>query len=217
MNSDREHAWAGHLPPRSILLDLFERSCVLVLFCWFAYANLSYFRHSFDVRSLMLLISETLPVVLIILRPPSATLSTNPFDWLVGLLGSSFPLFIRIGGKLAPLVSLQVCFALIIAGIFIQLMAKLALGRSFGLIAANRGVKSSGLYRFVRHPIYAGYLITHVGIFLSTPSLRNALIYAAFLALLFIRILREERVLRLDERYRAFAESVPYYLIPGVF
>ena len=37
---------------------------------------------------------------------------------------------------------------------------KLSLGRSFGLMPANRGVVSTGMYRLVRHPIYLGYLVT---------------------------------------------------------
>ena len=165
----------------------------------------------------MLVISEILPVVLIMLHPLSPTLSLKPFDWIVGLLGSAFPLLVRGGGALAPVIPIQFCLAIVIAGLFIQIMAKLALGKSFGLIAANRGVKSSGFYRFVRHPIYAGYLTAHVGVFLSTPSLRNALLYLGSTTLLVIRIYREERVLRQDARYRAFADNVRYYLIPGVY
>lgn len=211
------HGWAKNLSPQTILLDTFERLFVFALFCWFAYTNLSYFRQSFDARSLMLVISEILPVVLIMLHPLSPTLSLKPFDWFVGLLGSAFPLLVTAGGKLAPIIPTKICLAIVVGGILIQIMAKLALGKSFGLIAANRGVKSSGLYRLVRHPIYAGYLTSHVGIFLSMPSLRNALLYSASTIFLLIRIFREERVLRQDERYRTFAESVPYYLIPGIF
>ena len=211
------HDRSGRLLSRTLLLDLFERLCVFVLYCWFAYTSLSVFIHTFDFRALMLVISETLPVIFVTLRAPSPTLSTNLFDWIVGLLGTGFPLLVTIGNALEPLVPLQVCLALVVSGLFIEIMAKLALGKSFGLIAANRGVKSSGPYHFVRHPIYAGYMTTHVGIFLSAPSLRNALLYAISSALLLIRIQREERVLRRDERYQAFVKSVPYYLIPGVF
>ena len=52
----------------------------------------------------------------------------------------------------------------------IIIAGKLTLGRSFGLMPANRGVVSSGIYRFVRHPIYAGYLITHVAFLAAHPT-----------------------------------------------
>ena len=37
-------------------------------------------------------------------------------------------------------------------GLYVQISGKLILGRSFGLIAANRGIKVAGPYRIVRHP-----------------------------------------------------------------
>ena len=55
----------------------------------------------------------------------------------------------------------------------IVIAGKLSLGRSFGLIPANRGVVSTGVYRFVRHPIYLGYLITHVGFVVANPTMWN--------------------------------------------
>ena len=54
-------------------------------------------------------------------------------------------------------------------GLYVQISAKVILGRSFGLIAANRGIKVAGPYRIVRHPIYAGYTIIHVGFLLALP------------------------------------------------
>ena len=61
--------------------------------------------------------------------------------------------------------------AITISGFVLQLSAKLTLRRSFGVVAANRGVKASGPYRLVRHPMYAGYALTHVGFLLAGPNL----------------------------------------------
>jgi protein-S-isoprenylcysteine O-methyltransferase Ste14 len=55
------------------------------------------------------------------------------------------------------------------ASIFIVVCGKLSLGRSFGLAPANRGVVST-TYRFARHPIYLGYLITHLGFLVANPT-----------------------------------------------
>ena len=209
--------WAKYTPSRSVVLDVARALIVIVMFGIFASVNLGRFMMTLDVRSLMLVISETLPLVLVALRPPSPTLSEKPIDWFVGLAGSVFPLLVVAEGKLNPAVPLEVCFSIIMMGLFVQIAAKVALGRSFGLIAANRGVKSSGPYRFLRHPMYAGYTIIHIGIFLSFPSLRNALLYSLALAFQLIRILREERVLIQDPDYRALAARVRYRLIPGIF
>ena len=57
-----------------------------------------------------------------------------------------------------PLAPELLTVALSACGLLVVIGGKLSLGRSFGLMPANRGVVSSGLYRIVRHPIYLGYL-----------------------------------------------------------
>jgi protein-S-isoprenylcysteine O-methyltransferase Ste14 len=65
--------------------------------------------------------------------------------------------------------------------------------------------------------MYAGYTLTQIGFLLAMPSALNAVLYALALAFQVARIHREERVLRLDPAYRAFADQVRYRLLPGVF
>ena len=60
--------------------------------------------------------------------------------------------------------------ALSAVGLCLVIAGKLALGRSFGLVPANRGVVASGPYLLVRHPIYSGYLITHVALPAGAPE-----------------------------------------------
>jgi len=74
-----------------------------------------------------------------------------------------------------------------------------------------------GPYRFVRHPMYAGYTITHVGLLLAMPSIINTLLYAAALGLQIVRIQREERILCLDPAYKEFAARVRYRLLPLIY
>jgi protein-S-isoprenylcysteine O-methyltransferase Ste14 len=69
----------------------------------------------------------------------------------------------------------------------------------------------------VRHPIYSGYLITHVGFLLGFPSVHNLIVYSAALAIQIARLLREEHLLKQDPRYQEYMKLVPYRLIPKVF
>jgi len=117
----------------------------------------------------------------------------------------------------APVLPEAICLLVIVGGIFTQIAAKFALGRSFGIIAANRGVKITGPYRIVRHPMYAGYTVTHIGLLLAMPSLLNAALYTLAFAFQVIRTLREEAVLMQAQDYRDFAARVHYRLLPGVF
>jgi protein-S-isoprenylcysteine O-methyltransferase Ste14 len=87
----------------------------------------------------------------------------------------------------------------------------MSLGRSFAILPANRGVVTGGAYRFVRHPIYAGYLAGHILFLLSSFSVYNFTVYAIH------RILREECILALTEEYRDYLGRVRYRLCPGIF
>ena len=94
---------------------------------------------------------------------------------------------------------------------------KLSLGRSFGLMPANRGVVSSGLYRLVRHPIYLGYLITHSGFLAANPTVWNiVMLVGADIALMW-RAVCEEQTLGKDAAYREYLQTVRWRVLPGVF
>ena len=82
---------------------------------------------------------------------------------------------------------------------------------------ANRGVVSSGVYRVVRHPIYLGYLITHVAFLLATPSAWNIAALLAADAALLMRAVLEEQTLSRDSQYRAYQQSVRWRVCPGLF
>ena len=165
--------------------------------------------------SLFWMVSEGAVVVLLVFRRPSSRISQSPWDWFAGLAGSFLVLLVRPGGQaVAPD---AVGFALQLCGTVFQLYGKVALGRSFGIVAANRGIVREGPYRLVRHPIYLGYLVTHAGFILSNGSVWNLAVYAAVYLCQIARIYAEERLLITDGRYREYLRSVRYRLIPGVF
>lgn len=201
---------------RVAVLDLFERAIVAILFLRFAWVFSTAAVHPSSALSALLVLGEALPFICIMARRPSATLSRRPTDWLFGVLGTTLPLLVA-PADVHPFVPLEICFAVMLLGTFAQVSAKAVLGRRFGLIAANHGVVTAGPYRFVRHPMYAGYTMTHIGFLLATPSVGNAVLYAVTLGIQIVRIRREEHVLKHDASYIAFAGRVRYRLIPGLF
>ena len=206
----------GKMAARAVALDLIERAAVAVFFGAMACSLLTSWQESGNIVSLVLLLSESSVVVFVVIRRYTSDVSVQPLDWLIALLGTTAPLLVRpTGGE--PLVPLSVCAPLMLAGMVLQVAAKFALSRSFGVVAANRGVKIGGPYRLVRHPMYAGYVMTQIAFLLTNPSAWNAAIYGFALACQIGRILAEERVLVRDPSYRAFAAAVPYRLVPRVF
>jgi len=197
-------------------LDIIEKFLVASFMAVLAARMLPVAIETRALPPILLVASEGLVVLFILLRRSTRDISRNREDWLIGLMGTLLPL-LALPPKGTPILSVHICEALMIAGFLLQLSAKLTLRRSFGVIAANRGVKASGPYRLVRHPMYAGYTITQIGFLLSGPVLWNVAIYGLTLFIACRRIIAEERVLGEDEAYRGLVAKVRYRLLPGIF
>ena len=212
------HPLADSLAERPRLTHLLSFLSRLIPASFFAVVCVSFwmdYRLTGRLTSLAWIASEGLVVVLYIIRRRSDQVSTNPLDWLVAVGGSLIFLMARPADY--ALVPQAVALALQMTGLGVQVAGKAVLGRSFGAVAANRGVVTGGPYRLVRHPIYLGYLLTHVGFFLADVSLRNILVYSVGYCFQIARIVAEERMLRRDASYSRYCELVHYRLIPGVF
>jgi protein-S-isoprenylcysteine O-methyltransferase Ste14 len=194
-------------------VDLGERIFFLVLFATFA-VRLS---HTIGVRpyNVLALISEGLVAFFILIRRPARNLTMRPLDWVVALVGTALAMFVRAGGH--PLLPAIFGTVLMFAGLSLAIWAKLSLRRSFGLAAANRGTVAAGPYRFLRHPMYGGYIIVYVGFFLNNPLWWNLGLYIMATLLLMARLRAEEAVLKTDPVYDAYCARVPYRLIPALF
>lgn len=193
------------------ILDISERIILVLLFAAFAWANW----RSEHLANLLVLATEAMTVFFILIRRQAFSISAQPVDWLLALGGTMLPLFARPGGQsFAPEV---VGIVAMIGGAVVSAAAKLSLNRRFGIAPANRGVQRNWAYSIVRHPMYVGYFVAQFGYLLINPSLWNIGLYLAAWGLQFGRILREERWLLTDPEYQAYAASVRFRLVPGVF
>ena len=200
----------------SLTFDLIERAALVIFFGAMSYAFLHAWQATGNIANLILLVSEGSVVVLVLIRRRTRDISLQPRDWLVAVGATTAPLFVRPAGgeALAPV---ALCVALMMAGFALQIAAKWTLWRSFGVVPANRGVKVSGPYRLVRHPMYAGYMVAQIGFLVANPSAWNFAVYAIAFAFQIWRIMAEERLLGGDPIYRQFSAAVPYRLAPRIF
>jgi protein-S-isoprenylcysteine O-methyltransferase Ste14 len=163
---------------------------------------------------MLILVAETFTVTFAVIRRVGA-IATSFFPWAVAFLGTYLPLSVMPVGT--PIIPVWAGVFLMLYGLLISLSAKLSLRRSFGLVAACRGVRRGGPYKVVRHPMYLGYYVINVGFVLLNPSLWNLGIYTcAFIATL-LRIREEEKMLLQDPAYRDYADDVRYRMLPGIF
>jgi len=198
------------------LADVVARAVIVLLFSMMAVRFAGDFLATGRVTGLLLLVSEALVVMLTVVRRSAAAVDRSARARLLTVLSMLGPPLLQ-PAHVAAILPQSLTVAASAVGLVIVIAGKLTLGRSFGLMPANRGVVSSGIYRIVRHPIYLGYLITHVAFLVATPSAWNiAALFAADSALL-ARAVCEEQTLSRDERYRAYQQTVRWRICPGVF
>lgn len=196
------------------IADRLDQIILVGLFVWFCTRVLPNGFPPEGWYQIMLVISEAIIVFFVLVRRPTDRISLNPIDWTVALAGTMAPLLVVASDEtFLP----SVGFVLILVGTVTHLFAKLSLRRSFGIVPADRGIKSNGLYAFVRHPMYTGYIIGHCGFILAAPSVWNVAVYACGWGLLVARVFREEALLRQNPEYAEYMTKVRHRLIPGVF
>ena len=204
-------------------LDLLEQVLCTVLMGSLVYRLWPEDFSNLALYPILLLISEGIVVGFIIFRRRTENISIRFTDWIIAFAGTFFSLLVVPGEGTAEgaselrAIALRLSAFLLIAGLSIHLGAKLSLRRSFGLVAADRGIKAGGLYKRVRHPMYLGYMMSHVGYLIFAPVPWNFAVYGLSWVFLIARIFAEERILSLNPEYQTYMEEVPYRLIPKVF
>jgi protein-S-isoprenylcysteine O-methyltransferase Ste14 len=167
------------------------------------------------ITGMLLLASEAMVVALTLLRRSAASVDRS---WRARLL-TAFSTFAPPLVRPAAVAGMPEGFTVVVTaiGLIIVLLGKISLGRSFGLTPANRGVVSSGVYRFVRHPIYLGYLLTHVGFVLANLSPWNLALLVVADSSLMLRARCEEQTLAADPAYRDYMQRTRWRIVPRLF
>ena len=196
--------------------DMVAKVCILTLFSAMAARLAQDFVETGHITGLLLLASEALVVALTLVRRPAGVVDRTWTARALTMFSTFCPPLLR-PVPVTALGSESLTVIISAVGLIIVVLGKISLGRSFGLTPANRGVVCSGVYRFVRHPIYLGYLVTHVGFVIAYPAVWNLAVLLAADVALMLRAIREERTLALDPSYRAYMDRVRWRIIPGVF
>ena len=196
--------------------DTLARVIIVGLFLGLAYRVGQDVLDNGSLTGLLLLCSELLVVVLTLARRSAIDIDRSWQVRLIATASMAGPFLLRPASGIGPFLEVYTVPVSII-GLAIVVGGKVALGRSFGLLPANRGVVSSGLYRVVRHPIYLGYVLTHGAFLAANPSWWNVVALGTADAALMVRTSCEEKTLLRDPAYARYHQHVRWRLVPGVF
>lgn len=197
---------------RPAVLDRFEQVIIVLLWSLMAWrvANAP------GIWGWFALVSEGAILAFVLIRRPAEGIAVNLKDWMLAFAATGAPLLVQMGDQSIEWL-VPIGLTMVIAGNLVSIWAKLVLRRSFGIAPANRGLKLSGPYQLVRHPMYGGYFIAQIGILILMPSWFNLCLYLVAWGLQIRRLLAEERLLNEDVRYSDYARDVRYRLVPGVY
>jgi protein-S-isoprenylcysteine O-methyltransferase Ste14 len=124
---------------------------------------------------------------------------------------SQMPIVLRVVGALLLITSFILISLTFRENAFLSALVRVQHGR-------GQTVISSGPYRYLRHPMYAGGLLLFLGTPLLLGSWCGLLLVVLLILVVAVRAILEERVLR-DELpgYAAYMKQVKYRLIPYVW
>ena len=153
--------------------------------------------------------------------PPAATVNRRS-RWGVLLQFIAFTLLWQGRFWIRPRLAWRVlvCVALFALAALLSWSSSRALAgqlRIDAALGADHTLVRSGPYALVRHPIYAGYLLTHAAFLVAHPTPWNLAVLLVADTALVVRALIEERMLGTDVKYQSYCRRVGWHLVPGVF
>jgi protein-S-isoprenylcysteine O-methyltransferase Ste14 len=206
--------------PRSARTTLVVRIAANIIAAFgaalFARAGLQYYFRTHSLIGGVFFAEEMWIVVAYLVRRPARVLSQRPVDWLLAFGGTFGGVLLRPDGA-HPHWGVVAGFDVQMIGLAIAVASFIALGRSFGFAAADRGLVQRGPYSFIRHPIYAAYFFLQIGYLLQSLSLRNALVVVFICSCNIGRAVVEERLLLTSGPYNEYRLRVPWRLVPGLW
>lgn len=214
--SSQPQAYAMGVRGRRDLADLVGKAAIVALFTMMAVRLGIDFLETGRLTGLLLVASEALVVVLTVFRRDALEVDRSVRARVLTAIALAGPPLVR-PAHVEPFASELFTVGVSAIGLLIVIGGKMSLGRSFGLMPANRGIVCSGLYRVVRHPIYLGYLITHAAYLAANPTMWNFLVLATADLGLMARAVCEEGTLARDPEYVAYQSRVRWRVVPGLF
>jgi protein-S-isoprenylcysteine O-methyltransferase Ste14 len=160
---------------------------------------------------------NALLVLSLLVRYQAASATVSVANWIIAPLTQILLLLLSVERQAVP-PSLVIGLSSIgqIMGLGLMTACLIGLNRSVGIVAADRGIKTRGLYAIVRHPWYASEFLFVASFLLGSPSLRNLIVAAGIVYGEFLRAAHEEAFLAQDERYRIYREAVPRRFVPDL-
>ncbi len=197
---------------QSVLVNLL----VSVFYTLFVYSAVLFWLKTGSLVSVGLVVTNTLIVICLLTRRAASVVTGSARNWLVASLTQLLPLLLRPAGpQSGPILAASSVGQVL--GLAIVFAGLLSLGRSIGVVAADRGIKTHGIYALIRHPLYLGELTFFLSFLAANWTVPNAVLVSTLVVGQICRAFQEEAFLARDEHYVRYCRAVRYRLVPSIF
>lgn len=208
--------WWDFFPPYSRLRDFLGRLTIVGLYVWLLVRMVASWQDSGHLTGLIATVGFSLAIAFTVTRRPARQIDGAPLVRLATLGATVAPLLFAATARDPLVPDTLTRWLALLASLWVW-TGLLTLGRSFAFLPAHRGLAQRGLYRIVRHPLYAGYVWLHLAVVLAYPSWWNLACWIVAEGSQFIRLQAEERILATDPAYRQYQTVTRWRLVPGIY
>jgi protein-S-isoprenylcysteine O-methyltransferase Ste14 len=153
--------------------------------------------HQTQLLFFLLLVLRDFAAGYFFFRRSPALVKSSLHITLLAYISAAMPLF-YFSSMEASRTVLFVSDILAIIGFLFVSLATIELGASIGISPAKRKFVSTGIYRWIKHPMYAGYVISEIGMMLVNPL--NLILFFISSSLYFLRARAELKILSTSPR-----------------
>lgn len=206
-------------PERSALIsEIVTRAVIALTLALFLWRASMVYGESENPGLIILVLSELFTIGLVLFSRMPKYANRSIYAWVLVFVSILYAVLLQLSeSESRVLISPAITQSLQLVGFIFQVSTKVWLGRCFGLLPETRGIVTTGPYRLVRHPIYFGYLLNHVGFLLSHFNLWNLGVLTILYVCQVLRMKEEEKVLQFDPQYEQYMKRTIYRLVPYLY
>ncbi|MCL4500249.1 MAG: hypothetical protein M1438_00140 [Deltaproteobacteria bacterium] len=202
----------------ALMIPWVDKTIAVLAVLPFAYELVRMLMHGLmNIPRAVLAIHFLVVIFTMVLRTAPVRVTPNPWFWALAFVATYWGLLVATLAKPgAALVPSMVTNGISILSILVVVYARLSLGRSIGLVPAQRVIITHGAYRFVRHPIYTGIFISYTSFMLRAYSPTNLALAFCGIGFFLVKSVIEERFLAVDPEYADYLARVRWRWFPGL-
>ena len=133
-------------------------------------------------------------------------LDAKRFGW-----SPAFPVWLKVIGGVALLPAIYLIYKATVENTYLSTLVRIQTDR-------KQQVISTGVYSFVRHPLYLGCFLMMLGAPLMLGSLYGLILCLISIPMIIGRIIGEEKMMVIElEGYKEYKKKIKYRLIPLIW